>query len=426
MVLAVCNAASGVLLARALGPTGRGEVAAVQLWVFFLTTIVVLGIPDAVVFLAARRRAAAGTYVTSAAALTLLASLPVMVVGWLVLPVVLASQSDATVDLARAFLVFVPIYAIAIQPSQGLRGLGRFTWWNLLRLLPAVLWVGVAAAAILVDERNPTFVIYGFVAAWLITLVTTIAVAVPVLGRPFRVDVGTWGPMLRYGLPLLVASVPQWLNFRLDQLLLAAFVESRELGLYVVAVAWAGLVTPLVNAIGVVLFPRLAAEHEAEVQHRMLFRVVRITMVVVGALVLILLVLTPVAIPLFFGQAFTDAIPVAVILVVASGALALNFVLEEGFRGLGRPTEVLRAEVGGLIGTAVVLAALLPAFGIVGAAIASLAGYLLTTAVLMRRLSGVVDGGVITRSIPGREDLGEVVGAARQMAGRVLNRSGRR
>jgi O-antigen/teichoic acid export membrane protein len=424
-VLAVLNAASGVLLARGLGPTGRGEVAAVQLWVFFLSTIVVLGIPDAVVYLVARRRQLAGTYVTSAAALTLLASVPVVLIGWIVLPVVLAAQSEGTVNLARAFLVFVPLYAITIQPSQGLRGLASFARWNALRILPSTLWVAVAAAAILFDERRSSFVIYGSIVMSVVTLFVTIAVAAPVIGRPFRVRTSTWGPMLRFGLPLLIASVPQWLNFRLDQLLLAAFVDSRELGIYVVAVAWAGLVTPLVNAIGVVLFPRLAAERETVEQQRMLFRVVRITMVIVTVLVVVLFVLTPLAIPAFFGGAFLDAVSVGMILVVASAALAVNFVLEEGFRGLGRPTEVLWAEIGGLAGTAVVLALLLPRFGIVGAAVASLAGYLLTSVVLVRRLSRVVEGGVIVQCIPRRRDGHEVVVAVREVAGRVFSRSGR-
>jgi O-antigen/teichoic acid export membrane protein len=409
LALAGLNATSGVLLARSLGPAGRGEVAAIQLWGFLLATVAVLGTTDAVVYLAARRPDRAGSFATSAAALTLLASLPVVAIGWFAMPALLASQSPTTVRLARLFLLFVPLYAVANQPGQALRGLASFVRWNVVRVLPSLLWVVVVVAAILTNNRSPAFVTVGFLVGWVLSFGLSVLIARPVVHPPYALDVGSWGPMLRYGLPLLLASVPQWLNVRLDQLLLAAFVSSRDLGLYVAAVAWAGLVTPLVNALGVVLFPRLAGERDDEARQQVLFLGIRVTVLVTAGLTVTIGALAPIGVPLFFGEPFASAVRPALILVVGSGLVAVSFVLEEGFRGLGQPGAVLRAELGGMLATAALLAALLPSLGIVGAALASVGGYLATTVLLVHRLSTSFEGPVLRRCLPGGGDLRELV-----------------
>jgi O-antigen/teichoic acid export membrane protein len=405
VALAALNAGSGVLLARALGPDGRGEVAAIQLWGMFLATLALMGIQDAVVYYAARTRHLAGRYAISAAALGLLASVPVVVAGWFLIPLVLASQSDSTKELARLFLLFVPIYAVSTQPGQALRGLGSFGRWNFLRILPAFLWVVVVVAAIVVDQRTPAFMTIGFLVLSLVTLGASVWVAAPVVEPPYDVRTHTWRPLLGYGLPLLLATIPHWLNIRLDQMLLAAFVSSRDLGLYVVAVAWAGLVAPLVNAFGIVLFPRLARETDEGVRVEVLYRGLRATLVVTTTLTVVMLILTPFAIRVFFGAAFGEATPAAAVLVLATAALAVNFVLEEGFRGLGRPGEVLRAEVMGLVVTGAALAVLLRPLGIVGAALASLVGYTATTAVLGRRLRATTGQPALAAAVPRGDDV---------------------
>lgn len=416
LALAGLNATSGVLLARSLGPVGRGEVAAIQLWGFLLATVAVLGTTDAVVYLAARRPERAGTFATSAAVLTLAASLPVVAIGWLAMPVLLASQSPDTVQLARVFLLFVPLYAVANQPGQALRALASFVRWNLVRLLPSVLWVAVVIAAIVTGNRSPAFVTAGFLVGWVLSFGVSVLVARPVVRPPYALDVASWGPMLRYGLPLLLASVPQWLNVRLDQLLLAAFVSSRDLGLYVAAVAWAGLVTPLVNALGVVLFPRLAGEQDDAARAQVLFLGIRVTVLVTSGLVVTIGALTPIGVPLFFGDSFSASVAPAAILVAGSGLVALNFVLEEGFRGLGQPSAVLRAELGGMLATAALLAPLLPALGIMGAALASVGGYVTTTALLVHRLGVAFESPVLRRCVPRREDVRELVSGVVSLA----------
>jgi len=181
--------------------------------------------------------------------------------------------------------------------------------------------------------------------------------------------------MLGFGLPCVVSAVPQMLNFRLDQMLMAALLPARLLGLYVVAVAWSSASSPVLNALGAVLFPRVASQATREQQAQALAQGNRLAILASLVLAVVVLILTPRMVPLLFGAKFAAAIPAALVLVVAGAISAFNLVAEEGLKGLGCPSAVMWAEFGGLAVTGLSLWLMLRPFEIVGAALASLFGY---------------------------------------------------
>jgi O-antigen/teichoic acid export membrane protein len=423
IALAVLNAGTGILAARLLGPEGRGQLAAVQLWAIFLGTVSALGVPEAVVYFVARRKEDAGTYVASASVLNLGTSIVFTIAAWFVVPLLLHAQTDATKDLARVFVLVIPVFVLAGVPYGALRGQSQFRRWNFVRLLPAVMWLGIIGLSKVTGHVDVAFLAVGFMVMETIMLAVTFIVAKPVVRPPYRVNVRIWRPMLRYGLPGVLSTVPQLLNLRLDQLLLAAFVTNERLGLYVVGVAWAGMTLPILSALGSVVFPRLAGEKDDAARTRVLLQSIRLAALLALVVVAVVLVLTPLGLPLLFSAAFADAVPTAAVLVVAGGILAVNGVLEEAMRGLGRPAEVLWAELGGLAITGIALAALLRPLDILGAALASLLGYLATAAVLIVRLRAAEGLHVLRDLRPRGEDVRTLAGGLVGMARRLTRRT---
>ena len=215
----------------------------------------------------------------------------------------------------------------------------------------------------------------------------------------FRPQVADWTRLLRFGVPTIAGNLPVQLNGRLDQVFLLSMVPSYSVGLYVVASAWSGAVLPLVSAVGTVLFPQVAAQSSAEERGRVCIQGLRVGVLLAGSVGLLLLLLTPFAFPLLFGEAYIAAIPTALILVVAGMISSVNFVLEEGLRGLGRPQDVMSAEVSGLVTTAAGLLLLLPMVGLLGAALASVIGVITIACVLcfcIVRSTGVTLGEFLT------------------------------
>jgi stage V sporulation protein B len=225
------------------------------------------------------------------------------------------------------------------------------------------------------------------------------------ISGPYKPKVELADRMVRFGIPCMLTTTPQLLNLRLDQLLMAALLPAHMLGLYAVAVAWSGLLAPCLTAVATVTFPRLASTHDTMQQVSTLGRILRLTILLAGGLVVGLLAVTPMALRIIFGGEFVSAIPAALLLVVASAIANLSGVIEEGLRGLGVPRWPMIAEFIGLVCTVVLLSLLLRPYQIMGAAAASLVS---SSVILCVLIMGVVrtTGMTLKESlVPGREEL---------------------
>ena len=387
VVLALLGLVTGVLVARLLGPQGRGELAAIQTWPSFFATIAMLGLPQALVYFCSRESTRSGSLLTTAMLLALFSSVPFMIAGYVAMPTFLASQSPEIIEAARWYLYLVPVFALVGLPFHPLQGRGDFTYWNGLRLTPSLGWLMVLIAAWISGEVTPANLAaeYLLVLALLFfPIIYIVSIRIPGSYRPNGKDVR---PMLRYGLPSMASNIPQALNVRLDQMLIAGILSPQLLGLYVVAVAWGNVVMPILGALGSVIFPQVASQETAAQQSNVFVQGVRLGTLASFLITAVLLVITPWAIPIIFGDDFSGAIKIAYILVLAGGVAGLNTVMEKGLQGLGFPAAVMKAEFVGLFVTALSLLVLLKPLGIIGAAVSSFFGQLSITLFLAIKAS---------------------------------------
>jgi len=382
--IAALSVVTGVVSARLLGPHGRGELAAIQITPGFIGVLANLGMPEALTYFSAQEPLCSGRYLATASAIALAACLPFMAGGFVAMPILLHAQRPQIVSVAQWCLLIAPIWAVASMPMHVLRGLGAFAQWNALRVMVLLSIIAVLAVAWATAHVTPVFMAYGW-------LVYSALLFLPafwfVLRRgvcgPFLPDPAKAVPMLQYGAPCVMTSLPQMLNLRLDQMLMAALLPPRELGLYVVAVAWSGAVSPILTAVGAVMLPTVAAAADREHAVRRFGAGTRATSLMACLTSAAVAASAPLAIVFLFGAAYRGAIPSALVLAPAAGVLGVNFTLQEGLRGLGRPYLVLRAEVLGLVVTGIALAAMLPTLGIFGAALASMGGYVAVMVLLL-------------------------------------------
>lgn len=419
LMLLILGALSSVLAARLLGPAGRGALTAIFLWANFLGSISLLGLQDAVVYFAAdpASRPVGSTNTSGgglgvAGIIALGSGLLFGVLGFMLMPELLHSQAPSTVRAARIYLVFVVAFVLTL-PSHALRGIGRFRLWNTLRVLPTAAWVGILVVASLFGWRHPQPLAYLNLAAGLTLGVITFVISLRVFPEFRTIQRKLALPLLRYGLPSVLVMVPQTLNVRLDQLLLVGSVAPRDLGIYVTAVAWSSIVTPVLAAGGSFLFPHLASLPAAD-RPLALSRATRSAAAVSVVAALIVGVLAPAAIPLIFGSAYRDAVAPALLLVMAAGASGLCLVLQDGLRGFGLPSVIIRGECAGLVVTLIILLGFLSKYGIMAAAVASLLGYvttLLITAQSVKRRLRVSSAELL---LPRRSDLREMAALLRR------------
>jgi O-antigen/teichoic acid export membrane protein len=291
------------------------------------------------------------------------------------MPWFLDAQTSAIVEGARGYLWLLPVYAVTGMLPNLLRGKNDLNAWNLVRPMPTIVWIGVLLVFTVSGTANAVAVAQAYLVMLAMLALPMSFVVMRRLSGSFAPSTSMVRPMLGYGLPSVLSSVPSMLNLRLDQLLMAGLLRPKVLGMYVVAVAWSSAVLPLLNAIAGVVFPHVAGSHSNPDQAKVLGQVIRIGTVFAVLFSIGIALASPLIIPLLFGQEFVAAVPAAIILSLAGGVMGLNQILEAGSLGLGKPRFVLIAESAGLVVTGLLLWLLLRPFELMGAAVASLVGY---------------------------------------------------
>lgn len=404
LIVLAFTALGGIVSARYLLPTGKGELTAVILWPSLLVSIGSLGLTEAVTYYSATAPARSAQILSSALAIALTISAVLVPLGYLLLPALLSHYDAATVQTARWFLLYVPVSLASVLMMAALQGNMRIDTYNALRTMVHVLTVGGMLCAVAAGRATVRGFALATFGANLVTFLTTTALVFKArwIGSPFS-SVSA-GLLLRFGLQSQLGSLASVLNLRLDQMLMSALMSASLLGIYVVGVTVAGVGALAPAAIITVAAPRISGETNAEAKLRAWGRLLRLSALLQLVLAVVLWVATPYVVRFGFGPSFVASTPVARILILASLPLGTNMLLAIGFRAFNRPLTPSTAEVVSLGATAIGLSLLLRRFGPEGAAWTSLAAYSVTCAFLLSRVKtqlGIAPRDLLT---PSRRD----------------------
>lgn len=375
----------GLIMARVVGPTVRGEYAAVTSWFGIALMVGGMGQPAALCFYVARDPLRAREYVATSRAMMLTTGALALVAGMLLAPLLSRGNAGVTAGYRIVFgasiVAFVGAgYTFSLQA----RDLRR---WNMVRVSQPVL----SLIAIVMLWRLRRLTLDSALAFLAVTMILQLGWAyqccrraglVPGLARAELVR-----PLSGYGAAQIAALTPAALNAQLDQLVLSQTVRPADLGRYAIAVSLTLLPIPLVSAIGYVAFPHLASQGEVTAATRRLQR-----LAVIGSAGVAAGILVPLAaaaywlVPLVFGAAYRGAVPLLWILTPGALFLACGQVVGDLLRGRSQPGAVAWAEGLAAIFTVALLVVLLPVVGVYGAPIASTVAYGVALAVMLRRL----------------------------------------
>jgi O-antigen/teichoic acid export membrane protein len=335
-VILVLGLVQSVIVARALGPSGRGTiVVAVSLMVLF-TQIGSLGLVTANTYFTARNRAALGAIATNSLWFGSLAGVMLAACGVIVKTLAPSVVGGLTWPELVATMVAMPGMLSTLLLQAALLGEGRSLAYN--GLATALQALTVLAIAIVVA------VLHVGVLGVLVTIAASQALSTGVYFAVLRRHLLSWRPdldlarrMLHYGLRVYVATVLAFIVIRVDVLLVNAYRGSHDTGLYSVAVAAVDALYLLPAIIGFNLFPRIARGAE-----RTLSVVVFRTLApLYGALCLASVLLAGPAIHLLYGSRFAGS--VGLYYWIAPGAFSLGMVtvLSNHFAGQGFPVTVM-------------------------------------------------------------------------------------
>jgi O-antigen/teichoic acid export membrane protein len=362
------------LIARALGPDGRGLLAAIMVplglapWIFQFGTGL-FAVKEAA------RGVRASTLLGSIGAVNVAFGL-LATAGGLGIAGVLADGHPVVEHYLVIGFALLPALLLLSLVADIMLGLQRWSGVLSMRGAPPLFWCAGIAVLYVGGRLTVATAATVFILSSFSPLLPALAHA-RIVGRPrFRKRIAKEG--VAFGSKVWLGTLAQTANSRLDQLLMIALVSPRELGLYSVAVTIAAASGVLSNPIASMALPKVAgAEKGFAAQATRLGVLIAVgTALVVGAAV-------PFLMPLVFTSEFNEAVPMTLLLLVGGVFATGTAILRPVLAAVDRPGVGSVSEISSLLITVPGLFLLLPSLGGIGAALISIVAYAASFLVLV-------------------------------------------
>ncbi|WP_018503385.1 lipopolysaccharide biosynthesis protein [Parafrankia discariae] len=395
--------ANGAVAARSLGPTLRGEFIASQSWAATTGVGLTFGITQAIVIdraEASRLRAPllAHTVLTLGGGLVLFGLFVALgLQPWLTTAGVLGAACMTAGTVATS-------HATGMAQRQG-RMSGAF---QAVRIVPALAGSAATVPLVLGGRHDPNL--------WLVVLgATSAAIA---LGQLATCGFGPapaaspWTRVRRLLPPrgfaatarrAYVSVIGAQVIYRLDVLVIAVCLASREVAFYGVATAVAGGCAAVAQSTGMVMFSRLRGA-SPESSRRLVCQGTALSLTVAAAIAVPLALLAPLCIRAIYGAEFAPAVGATRVLLLASIPLAADYLLIHALLGLGAPRAVTKVQAPVAALTILLLAAAVRRGDLVGVAAVSAVTYTFSALLLFSAVLRLTTGGTarpVTGTSPG-------------------------
>ncbi len=385
--LAVSVVAS-VILARALGPLGRGEYALIVLIPALIQFGGGFGLDQATTYLVARRREeAAAIGLTLAGAAALLGLL--LVALYAALSVIPAythylERAGAEARLVWVLIALLPISLPTTVLTGAILGLERFRSYNLVTLVWPVVNLGLLLGLVVILNRGVGGAVLASAGASVLSLVTAAATLFYLAPERKSWKSEVVKEACSYGARAHAANLAWLIHYRADMLLVGYMAGPAALGFYAVAVGVAEKLYLAPSAVGTVIFPRIAATSPAEAR-RLTPRAVRHSLWLTLVLALLIAAVARPLVRGLFGASFVPAVIPLWLLLPGVVSLAMGRVLSADLNGRGLPGVVARANASMAVLNLLLNLWWIPLWGIAGAAVATSISYSAAVMLLARR-----------------------------------------
>ena len=371
--LIAINAVNTILIARLLGPDGRGQYAVAIAIGAIGAQVLSLGLQSANTYFVARDRTLLERLTSNSLALgALVAALGLVAFGAFAL---IPSASPLPLGLTALALATVPPTLLVLNLRHLLLGIGEVRPYNLIDLIAGVAGVAMTLALALSGAATPASLLVVAIAVASIGVGIAVRGLRPHLGRLPRPSAELARRCSGYGFRIYLTTGFGLLVLKSDLLVVQFEQGSGASGLYSVASSLADMLWILPSVVGAILFPRLSALTDLPQRWRLTLRTTAGTMVAFVPILALTALLAPIAIRVMFGAEFEPAAGPLRILCAAILFYGATSVFSQFLAARGVPWTVVVIWAAGFVLNLALNLILVPAIGIEGAALASLIAY---------------------------------------------------
>ena len=366
--------AQGILLARLLGPEGRGAYATAVLYVQMFLYIGLFGGLEVICKYAAEaqvdqtklRRAALWLGLTTGA----ITSIAVAILSITLLP---ENRSHLIPHAVICALSIAGQQVMLIMTAVD-RGSGQFGAYNIRRIIAAAAFPLILLIAVCFVDVNVMLTCWLFVAA---SVISMIACLVGVT-NPFRgASHPTVPRLLKESRPYAFSMLVTDLFDRMDLFLITWFVALQQQGLYAAMVPVVYPLTVIPNTMGLFLF-NAGADQNRKLKTRDVHRILGLAIGVQTLMTIAFMILVDPVVRFLYSEAFAPAVVFAYWLAPASAIKGILQGLDSYLKGRGRPLSVMWCRFASAVVMLIAAWLLFDSYGTVAIAMAALIGQIVS------------------------------------------------
>ena len=364
-----------IVLSRQLGPEGRGLYASILVVPLIVTSFVMLGIRRSAVYHLGKKIFDADRTVSGILSLLIITSILAVLISGIAFLILL--PKGLTWIMAILALISIPVKLILVYSGGIYIGNEDFKRSNLQVWLPLVYdLLGILLFVALLKWSVSGALLALFLANLLVSVMS-----LRYLSKAFKIRI-SWDKevisgLAKIGITYAVAVVIMQLNYRVDILLLQELSTMKEVGYYSLGVAISDKLWQLPSAIGLVVMSRSANVDDTGRLDRDVAKLVRISFLIVLLSAIVLWVLIPYLLPLFYGIKFAPSIGVVRLMLPGIIMFVIVRILSGRFAGSGQPKLLIGLFVPVLLVNIILNLFWIPTYGSLGAAMATNVSYTL-------------------------------------------------
>lgn len=414
MVLIVINTISGVILARFLGPEGRGEYITITMWSNLLLWYLHFNIYKTVIYYWKNIGEAKFDLIKTLFIVGMVLGCIACGIGeFVVLPYVLPNLSTNTILATRIFLLSVVI-GIATEVIIGaLAAEEKFLFSNIIRILyPLLSTIGMLILSLFhkLEVSSALFILF-FVN-------TIIGITTIIYGYINKYLNGKFNIKLLYtlwyGVKAQGGVIASATGGNATTMILSIMLPSSSLGFFSTARSAIGPLSSISKALQKVSFPKLTGT-ETIVIHDRTMSLWRKSLLLNIITAIPFACSLPFLIPIIFGREYIPSIIPAVVLIVYSLVDGQTMLIANAINGMGKTLINTTTEVVSIIFTIIGLLLTLTYWGVLGACIVAVLNSLLKFSIYLFQYNKSVHNITINELFPRTIDYNFIVGGMKSI-----------
>jgi len=377
---------TSIILARTLGPTGKGIYALVILIPAVMLKLGSLGIEAANVYFVGSRQYEPKDVASNSLLSSILLGL-FLILLFLGISYLSAFNNYLNSNQINIFYLWLVVLTIPFSLFSGfLRsiflGKEEITTFNKINIFQTIIQLVLIVIFLMMLKQG----VSGAVNAYILTVIFVFVFIIFLIKKVTEIKVffnkKLFKDSIGYGVKAYFGNLAQFLNYRLDMFLVALFLTPAAVGYYSIAVGIAEKLWMFPMAIATILFPRVSSIKDEEANN-FTPRITRHTVFIIFILALIMAILAKPLIKMLFGLAYFPSVRPLLILLPGIIFLSGTKPLTADMAGRGMPQFGAYSSFISLAVNIPLNLWFIPKWGIAGAAFASSVAYIIATIVVI-------------------------------------------